>query len=591
MTIYKAPLRDFRFVLHEVLEAEAELKVLRGCEEVSGALIDRVLEEAARLAESELFPLNRSGDEEGCTLVDGAVSTPKGFKEAFRRYAEGGWCGLAGDPAFGGQGLPQILAVPVIEIMGSANLSFSDYTILVSMAAETIGAHATDELKVLYLPRLLAGEWAATMCMTEPHCGTDVGLLKTRAEPADDGTYRVTGTKIFISGGDHDLTPNIAHLVLARLAGAPAGTRGISLFLVPKVIPRADGSLGERNTVFPVGIEHKMGYAASATCTMSFEGARAWLVGEPNRGLAAMFTMVNSARLAVGLQGLSLAEVAYQSASAYARERVQGRSAAGPAYPERAADPLVVHADVRRMLLSTRAFTEGARAIALWLALAIDRSTRHPDAEAREEASDLVSLLTPVVKAGFSDLGFESCNLAMQVFGGHGYIRANGMEQLVRDVRIAQIQEGANGIQALDLLGRKMRQNEGRAFDRMVRMVERFLIRHRGEKAMAPFVMPLSIALARLAELVDWVRMERDPHAIGAAGVDAMRVFTLTLFAWMWARIAEVAMARAGTDPFYAGKLALAHYFMERMLPMAEGHAGVARAGSATLFSLTDAEI
>ncbi len=591
MTIYAAPLRDLGFVLHELLGVESELRDLAGCEDVSAALIDRVLEEAARMAESELFPLNRSGDEEGCRLIDGAVVTPKGFKAAFRRYADSGWCGLAADPAYGGQGLPQVIAVPVLEIMGSANLSFSDYAILVSMAAETIGAHATEALKALYLPRLVAGEWAATMCMTEPHCGTDVGLLKTRAEPSGDGTYRVTGTKIFISGGDHDLTPNIVHLVLARLAGAPAGTRGISLFLVPKFLTEANGALGQRNAVLPVGIEHKMGYAASATCTMSFEGAKAWLIGEPHRGLASMFTMVNAARLAVGLQGLSLAEVAYQSAAAYARERLQGRSAAGPAYPERSADPLIVHADVRRMLLSTRAFTEGARAIALWLALAIDRAARHPDAAVREEASDLVSLLTPVVKAGFSDFGFESCNLAMQVFGGHGYIRANGMEQLVRDVRIAQIQEGANGIQALDLLGRKMRQNEGRAFDRFVGMIERFMIAHRGDKAMAPFVMPLSIALARLAELIDRVRMERDPHAIGAAGIDVMRVFTLTLFAWIWARIAGVALRGDQADPFYAGKLALARYFMDRMLPMAEGHAGVARAGSATLFSLPDSAV
>jgi butyryl-CoA dehydrogenase len=590
MTVYRAPLRDMRFVLTELLGAEAELARLPAHADVNAALIDGVLAQCARFCEGELHALNRTGDEIGCVLENGAVRTPPGYRDAFRRYADAGWCGLALDPAYGGQGLPQVLDTLVQEMVGSANLAFADYAILVSMAAQTIAAHASDRLKALYLPQLAAGAWAATMCMTEPHCGTDLGLLRTRAEPGEDGSWRLYGTKIFISGGDHDLTANIVHLVLARLPDGPAGTRGISLFLVPKFLPGEDGGLSGRNAVGPIGLEQKMGYHASATCTMSFEGAVGWLVGAPHRGLAQMFTMVNAARLATGLQGLCCAETAYQSASAYARERLQGRAPQGARHPEWPADPLVVQPDVRRMLLTARAFTEAARAVAVWTALQIDIARSHPEATRRAEAADLVALLTPAIKAGFSDLGFEACNLCMQVFGGHGYIRANGMEQLVRDVRLAQIQEGANGIQGFDLLARRIAGKDDAGWRRFLALVQDFLGSVGGRPEMAPYAAPLADAVRLLAGTAEALRLRDDRLELAAAGSDFMRLFVLTLFAWMWARIAATALAHAGEDAdgFYAAKLALARFYMARILPMAAGWAGAARAGAECLLALPD---
>jgi alkylation response protein AidB-like acyl-CoA dehydrogenase len=584
---WRAPLSDLRFVLHDHLRASETLRALTGWEDLDRDTMDRVLDEAARVAEKDLQPLNRPGDEHGCVFERGAVRTPPGFKEAFRRFADAGWCGLTADPEYGGQGVPQALGTAVLELWGSANLSFSDYALLVSSAAETIARYASPELKALYIPRMVAGEWAGTMCMTEPHCGTDLGLLKTRAEPQGDGGYRITGTKIFISGGEHDLTPNIVHLVLARIAGAPAGTRGISLFLVPKFLPWADGGLGERNAVRAIGIEHKMGYAASATCVMEFEGAKGWLLGEAHRGLIHMFTMVNTARLAVGLQGLSLAEAAYQGAASYARERLQGRSPKGALVPDKPADPLMAQPDVRRVLLSARAFTEAARAVALECALDLDIATRHGDGAVRARAGERAALLTPAIKAGFSDLGFETCVACMQIWGGHGYIRANGMEQYVRDVRIAQIQEGANAIQALDLFGRKMIKDGGKAFHALMDEMAEFAAGPSRAPALAEFAQPLAKAVADVRELARWINGQGDRHTLGSAGVDAMRAFVLTLLAWTWARLVETA-ERTGTPELRLAKRTVARHFYARLLPLAAGHVQAAKAEAGVLMALAE---
>ena len=465
---YRAPLRDMRFVLHELLAGEP-VTALPGCEDATPELIDSVLEQAARLAESELAPLNRSGDEEGCSYENGVVRTPRGFQAAYAAFRAGGWTGVAAAPEWGGQGLPRLVNVVLNEMFSSANFSFATYPGLSQGAYDALARHAEERLQAIFLPRLVDGSWSGTMCLTEPQCGTDLGLIRTRAVPSGDGTFRVGGTKIFISAGEHDLTENIVHLVLAKLPDAPAGTRGISLFVVPKFLPvdGADGwRSGERNGVRCAGIEHKMGIRASSTCTMQFEDAVGWLVGGPHQGMAAMFTMMNAARLAVGIQGLAAAEAAYQEARAYALERHQGRSPAGPYCPDEPADPIIVHPDVRRNLLTIKAFVEGARALAYWVGLQLDRAERHPDPAERQAADDLAALMTPIVKGFLTDHGFAATNLAMQVFGGHGYIRETGVEQYVRDARIAQIYEGANGIQALDLVGRKLGQHTGRLLRR-----------------------------------------------------------------------------------------------------------------------------
>ena len=461
MQTYKAPLRDMRFVLHE-LNDSASLTSLRGMEDVSPELMDSILEEAAKLAEEVLLPINASGDEVGCVLENGVVRTPAGYKEAYQQYREGGWPAMAADPRYGGQGLPQSLNKLVEEMVCSSNLAFSLYPGLTHGAYEAIASHATDVLKDAYLPKMVDGTWAGTMCLTEAHCGTDLGMLRTKAVPQDDGSFRVSGSKIFISAGEHDLTENIIHLVLARLPDAPKGTRGISLFLVPKFLPTGDGRPGARNGVVCTALEHKMGIKGSATCQLTFEDATGWLVGEPNKGLACMFTMMNSERLSVGIQGLGAAETSYQSAVAYARDRIQGRSLSGVKAADKAADPIIVHPDVRRMLLTIRAYTEGCRALGGWVARELDVMERSNEPDSRKRAEDFTALMTPVVKALFTDLGFESTNIGMQVYGGHGYIRDHGMEQLVRDARISMIYEGTNGIQALDLVGRKLPQGAGR---------------------------------------------------------------------------------------------------------------------------------
>ncbi|MCM2320555.1 MAG: acyl-CoA dehydrogenase family protein, partial [Pseudomonas sp.] len=455
MADYQAPLRDMRFVLEEVLAAPAQwarLPALAGVADVDTAAA--VLEEAGKLTAATIGPLNRSGDEEGCHWQDGAVRTPAGFAAAWRAWAEGGWVGVCGDPAYGGMGMPKALGAQIEEMLNSANLAFALYPMLTAGACLELSAHASAELKTRYLPKLYSGEWAGVMCLTEPHAGTDLGLIRTRAEPQLDGSYRLTGNKIFITGGEQDLTENIIHLVLARLPDAPAGSRGISLFLVPKFLVNADGSLGRRNPLSCGSLEHKMGIKGASTCVMNYDGASAWLVGEPHKGLAAMFTMMNYERLAVGIQGLAAGERSYQSAVAYARERLQSRAPHGTQAPDRIADPIIVHPDVRRMLLTMKALTEGGRAFSSYVALQLDAAKFAEDPLERQRAEGLVALLTPVAKAFLTDLGLEICVHGQQVFGGHGYIREWGQEQLVRDVRITQIYEGTNGIQALDLAGR-----------------------------------------------------------------------------------------------------------------------------------------
>jgi alkylation response protein AidB-like acyl-CoA dehydrogenase len=573
MTVYRAPQRDMRFVLHELLEVE-QLSRLPGYEDASADVIDAVIEEGAKFCENVLFPINRTGDQQGCFYENGVVRTPEGFKEAYDRFVEGGWTGLATDPAHGGQGLPKAIKVVMDEMVCSANLAFSNYPGLSASAYLAIEAHAGDELKALYLPQLTAGTWSGTMCLTEPQCGTDLGLIRTRAEPNDDGTYAITGTKIFITSGEQDLTANIVHLVLARLPDAPKGTRGISLFLVPKFLPRDDGTPGPRNGVMCAGIEHKMGINGSATCVMSFERATGWLLGEPHRGMRAMFTMMNDARLDVGLQGLAIAETAYQSAVAYARERLQGRALSGAQHLDQAADPIIVHPDVRRMLLTMRASTEGARALAYWIGMALDLAKRHPEPAARQSAGDLIALMTPVIKAYFTDQGSACANLGVQIMGGHGYIREWGMEQLVRDVRITQLYEGANGIQALDLVGRKLGAHYGRQLRAFFHPVMTFIEQHQADAELAEFVLPLAKGYARLQQVTLHVAQQglRDPNEAGAASYDYLRLFALVALAYLWARMVAVAKARlaAGADgdaSFYEAKLGTARFFMTKMLP------------------------
>ncbi|RKZ37508.1 MAG: acyl-CoA dehydrogenase [Gammaproteobacteria bacterium] len=593
MAIYKAPVRDMQFVLHEMYEAEQVFASLPGCEEATRDIIDAILEEAGKLCENVIFPTNRTGDEEGCRFDDGAVTTPSGFKEAYSALTEGGWTSLACDPEYGGQGLPETLHFFVEEMLCSANVAFSLYPGLTHGAYNALHAHGTDELKSRYLPNMVAGRWSGSMCLTEPHSGTDLGLLRTKAEPQDDGSYRITGTKIFITGGEHDLTENIVHLVLARLPDAPPGIKGISLFLVSKFLVNEDGSLGERNGVVCGSIEHKMGIKGSATCVLNFDDAVGHLVGQEHRGMNHMFTMMNHERLAVGLQGLALAEVAYQSAADYAKDRLQGRSPTGAKQADKAADPIIVHPDVRRMLLTAKAYNEGARALSGWVSLNIDIAERHPDPSTREVAEDLVLLLTPVVKAFFTDYGMEACNLCLQVFGGHGYISEWGMEQLVRDARIAQLYEGTNGIQAMDLVGRKLPMHEGRLVNTYVQTIEAFLAETASDKALTEFNEPLAASLGILKDTTDWLaeNTAKNPEEVGAAAVEYLRLMALVTLAFMWARAAHVAMKKTNGEEagFYEAKLATARFYMNRLLPQVTSLVYSIRAGADTLMAMPEA--
>ena len=588
MPEYNAPLRDMRFLLNDVFDAPALWQRLpRLAERIDADTADAILEEAAKVTGGLLAPLNRSGDEEGAQWQDGAVRTPAGFREAYATYAEGGWVGLTGNPAHGGMGMPKMLAVQFEEMMYAANASFSLYSTLSAGACLALDAHGSEELKNRYLPNMYAGTWAGSMCLTEPHAGTDLGIIRTKAEPQADGSYKISGTKIFITGGEHDLTENIIHLVLAKLPDAPAGPKGISLFLVPKVLVNADGSLGEKNSLGCGSIEHKMGIKASATCVMNFDGASGWLVGEVNKGLAAMFTMMNYERLSIGIQGIGCAEMSYQSAVAYARERLQSRAPTGPVARDKAADPIIVHPDVRRMLLTMKALTEGGRAFSTYVGQQLDLAKYAEDQEERSQAEALVALLTPVAKAFFTDTGLESCVLGQQVFGGHGYIREWGQEQLVRDVRIAQIYEGTNGIQALDLMGRKVVANGGLFLSIFSREVRAFAAGANAE--LAEFVTPLLTALDLLDNLTQGIvaRAGNDPREIGAASVEYLHLFGYTAYAYLWARMAAAALRQREADPaFHDGKLATARFYFARILPRVHSLAAAVEAGSESLYGL-----
>ena len=590
MAVYKAPIKDIQFVLNEVIDV-AKLAKLPGYEDATPDTIHAIVEEAAKLCENVLFPLNRTGDEEGCHYENGVVRTPKGFKEAYKQFAEGGWTGITCDPEFGGQGLPATVGFALQEMFTAANQAFAMYPGLSHGAYEALSRHGSEELKKRYLPKLADGTWSGTMCLTEPHCGTDLGMLRTKAEPQADGSYSITGTKIFISAGEHDLTENIVHLVLARLPDAPGGTKGISLFIVPKFLPKADGSVGERNGIRCGALEHKMGIKANATCVMNLDGATGWLVGEANKGMTAMFVMMNAARLGVGMQGLGIAETAYQSAVAYARDRLQGRSLTGSKNANGPADPIIVHPDVRRMLMIQKSFTEGARALSLWVGMLIDEAHLHPDAATREAADDLIQMLTPIIKAYFTDMGSECANLAVQTWGGHGFIRENGVEQLVRDARITQLYEGTNGIQALDLVGRKLPMKGGRAAQRLLGEIGGFIAQHKADEKMKGFVEPLEKAMGRVQDSALFLMQNamKNPDEAGGAATDLLRLMALTAMAYMWNRIVVAAHKglEAGNDNgFYEAKITTARFFMARVLPQTVSLNHQIKAGASTLMAL-----
>ncbi|HEU4621442.1 MAG TPA: acyl-CoA dehydrogenase C-terminal domain-containing protein, partial [Burkholderiaceae bacterium] len=572
MPIYKAPLRDMQFVLHEMLDVESVYRDMPRHAEMDAATMDAVLEEGAKFCEQVLFPLNRVGDEQGCThdKTTHEVRTPEGYKEAYRQYVEGGWAALACEPEYGGQGLPFLLNTLFYEMGNSANQAWLMYPGLTHGAYECLLAHGSEEQKKTYLPKLSSGEWTGTMCLTEPHCGTDLGLLRTKAEPQGDGSYKIEGQKIFISSGEHDMAENIVHLVLARLPDAPAGTKGISLFVVPKFLPKADGSIGERNPIVCNGIEHKMGIHSNSTCQMYIDGARGWLIGEPNRGLQAMFVMMNAARLAVGVQSLGLTEVAYQNAAAYAKDRVQMRSLSGPKSPDKAADPIIVHPDVRRMLLTARAYAEGGRAMVAWLSMQLDRELHHPDEDVRKEAADFVALLTPIAKAFLTDNGWIATSECLQVFGGHGYISEWGMEQFVRDARINMIYEGTNTIQSLDLLGRKVLMDNGTKLRKFGKLVQDFIEEHGVSEDMQEFINPLADLGDKVTKLTMELGMKAmgNQEEVGGAAVDYLRVVGHLVFAYFFARMARVALDKQSSgDKFYTAKLATIRFYFSKLLP------------------------
>jgi alkylation response protein AidB-like acyl-CoA dehydrogenase len=592
MPTYKAPVDDALFVLNDILHIE-RFNNLPGFAEATPDTIAAVLGEGGKFCEEVLAPLNRSGDKEGCRRnPDGSVTTPKGFKEAYRAMAEGGWIGLSADPAHGGQGLPYVVAAAMSEFLISANMAFSMYSGLSMGAARSLYVHGTEAQKKTYLPKLATGEWTGTMNLTEPQCGTDLGLIRTKAVPQPDGTYKITGTKIFISAGEHDLAPNIVHLVLARIEGAPEGVKGISLFVVPKISVRPDGSLGQPNGVSCGSLEEKMGIHGNSTCVINYDNAVGELMGEAHRGLHAMFTMMNDARLGVGIQGLSLSEVAYQNAALYAKERLQGRSLTGPKFPDKPADPIIVHPDIRRMLMTIRAFNEAARVLVLWTALQGDIAHRSDDEKLRQAAEDHMSLMTPVIKGFLTDCGFANTVLAQQVFGGHGYIAEHGMEQFVRDSRIAMIYEGANGIQALDLVGRKLGKDGGRAITAFFGEIQQFVKENAADERMKPYIEPLAAALGHLQSATFWFMKNAPakPDHAGAGSYDYMHLMGLVAFGLMWAQIAKAALAVKGKGNGAAArmdaKLVTGRFFMERMLPETAAHLARITAGADSTMAL-----
>ena len=587
---YTPPLRDIQFVMHELLDTEGTLKQMPAHADMDVDTINAIVEEAGKFASSVVFPLNQSGDLEGCTLNGTEVTAPKGYKEAYKQYVEAGWASLSCDPEYGGQGLPISLNNALYETLNSANIAWTMYPGLSHGAYECLHEHGTDEIKALYLPKLTTGEWTGTMCLTEPHCGTDLGLLRSKAIPSADGSYSITGTKIFISSGEHDMAENIIHLVLARLPDAEKGTKGISLFIVPKFIPNADGTLGERNPVFCARLEHKMGIHSNATAEINLDGAKGWLVGQPHKGLQAMFVMMNAARLGVGMQGLGLTEISYQNARTYAKERIQMRALSGAKNPEKEADFIIAHPDVRRMLLTQRAYAEGARAFTYWMALEIDKELSHPDEAVRKAAADNVALLTPIVKAFLTDNAFECTNHGVQVFGGHGFITDNGMEQYVRDARITQIYEGTNGVQALDLLGRKVLGDMGAKLRAFGDIVKTFVEEHGVNPAMQEFVNPLGDIGDKVGKLTMEIGMKamQNQDEVGAASVPYQRVVGHMVFAYFWARMAKIALEKQDQDDFYKAKLATARFYFAKLLPETAGYIRQARAGVASLNEMQD---
>ena len=592
MYSYRAPLRDIRFVVHDVLDFEDHYRAF-GRADLNRDLLEGILEEGARFAEDVLAPTNRVGDEHGVRFEDGKVYTPPGFKEAWDRYCQDGWITMTADPHWGGQGLPGGFALAFSEMLVSGNMAWKMYSGLTESAALAIDAHGTEALKSLYLPKMVHGEWSGTMCLTEAHCGSDLGMLRTKAEPRADGSYAITGTKIFISAGDHDLTSNIIHLVLARLPDAPPGTKGISLFLVPKFLPDAAGNAGEANHVRCGSVEHKMGIHASPTCVMHFNDSIGWLVGKPNEGLACMFTMMNHARLGVGLQGQGLSELAWQASIAYANDRLQGRALTGPKVPGKPADPIIVHPDVRRMLLTQKAFVEGGRVLCFLTGREIDSAHLNPDADAKRRSGDLIAFLTPIVKGFLTDAAMEVTSLAVQIHGGHGFIRQTGVEQLMRDARITPIYEGTNGIQALDLLGRKVFGTGGKSQQAMSKR-----IRETAEKfAGLPEIAPLAQELVKRVDQWDRLTAElgaaamKNPEEVGAAAADYLQLSGYVCLGWCWLVAAAVAakkLAAGAPDPdFYTAKLVTARHYYARLLPRVEAHAAAARAGAAGLMALS----
>ena len=590
MTIYNAPLRDMQFLMHEVLNVTAELAPITKYADADVDTINAVLEEGAKFATEVLLPLNISGDQEGCTLdkTTHAVTTPKGFKEAYAKYVEGGWPALSCDPAYGGQGLPLVINQCFYEMLNSTNQAWTMYPGLTHGAHAALHTHGTEAHKQTYLHKMTSGEWTGSMCLTEPHCGTDLGLMRTKAEALPDGTYKITGNKIFISAGEHDLSGNIIHLVLARLLDAPPGIKGVSLFIVPKFLVNADGTLGARNGIYCGGLEHKMGIHGNATAQIVLDGAIGTMVGLPNKGMNGMFVMMNAARLGVGNQSLGLTEVAYQNALAYAKDRIQMRSLSGVKDKTQAADPIIVHPDVRKMLLTAKAYAEGGRALATYCAVLLDKELHHPDEAVRKESGEVLSLLTPIVKAFLTDNGHIATNACLQVFGGHGYVKEWGMEQFVRDNRINMIYEGTNTIQSLDLLGRKVLSNNGATLKKFGKLIGALVQEEGVNEKMAEFINPLAVLAEQMTKFTTEIGFKgfQNPDEVGAAAVDYLRVAGHLVFGYFWARMAQVALreiATGNTDQFYLAKLQTARFYFAKLLPETATLMRTARSGSKVL--------
>ncbi len=570
MPIYTAPQQEFEFLINEFLELDQYHEAVPDFA-AAQELVEPLMSEGAKLCEEVLLPLNRVGDEQGLKYDNDthAVTTPPGFKEAYQQYVEGGWSTLTWPEEFGGQNLPEFLNMPLMEMVCSSNLAFGLTPGLTHGAISAIMQHGSQEQKEMYCPKMISGEWTGVMCLTEPQAGTDLGLVRTKATPQEDGSYAIEGGKIWISAGEHDMAENIIHLILARLPDAPEGSKGISLFVAPKFMINEDGSLGDRNDFSCGGLDHKMGIHASPTCVMNYDGAKAWLVGEPHKGLKAMFTMMNAARLYVGVQGLGIAEVAWQNALAYAEERPQGRALTGPEHPDKPADPILVHPDVRRMLYTMKSVTEGMRALTMYTALQMDLAHRHPDETVRQEADDFVQLITPIVKGYQTDMGFELASTCMQVYGGNGFIEEYGIAQFMRDIRIAMIYEGTNGIQAMDLVGRKLGMDTGRYLKQFFHPIDRFIAENRDDPAMAEFTKPLKQYTKQLQQATLWIAANGlgNPNEAGAGAVEYARLFALVTLAWLWAKQVKIALKKQDQGKFYTSKLATARFFYAKVLP------------------------